>query len=451
MAEDKKDFFISYNGKDKDWAEWIAWQLEAAGYSVVIQAWDFRPGDNFVLKMQDAAVQAERTLVVLSQNYLDALYTQPEWAAAFAQDPTGVKGILLPVRVAECELQGLLPVIVYIDLVGVEEADARKALLAGIPRGRAKPPVSPPFPSGQGQPGRPPPSFPEPPLRKIRNRLRLLLKQPRADTLLDELNRQAGAQSMEEMLVPQQSDSLIHSLDILHEATKRCLQRLAEEQKLDRIDSIRQVAREIFGWLVLLAVDRDHLASSGCAFDPWQGGIEVTIPLETEAGTEVLMSSLGDRASRFKLKYDNKNRPRVTGQDSFTADGLEDGIGQDDRLEGILKRIWVEVRKSEAPTPFGSREQRQLQAWLAGCERRREGHYYITVPAEHSSSPLADRTLLQRLLQAVPALRVIYIGTEQGGGLLILDEFELWASIEAFLLMLESYHEHSPLPQRPAY
>ena len=42
-----KDFFISYNTADRDWAEWIAWTLEEAGHSVVIQAWDFRPGENF--------------------------------------------------------------------------------------------------------------------------------------------------------------------------------------------------------------------------------------------------------------------------------------------------------------------------------------------------------------------------------------------------------------------
>lgn len=46
-----KDFFISYTGNDRPWAEWIAWVLEEAGYSVVIQAWDFRPGGNFVLDM----------------------------------------------------------------------------------------------------------------------------------------------------------------------------------------------------------------------------------------------------------------------------------------------------------------------------------------------------------------------------------------------------------------
>jgi hypothetical protein len=37
-----KDFFISYNSADKGWAEWIAWQLEEAGYTTILQAWDFR-------------------------------------------------------------------------------------------------------------------------------------------------------------------------------------------------------------------------------------------------------------------------------------------------------------------------------------------------------------------------------------------------------------------------
>jgi hypothetical protein len=46
-----KDFFISYAKADQPWAEWIAWKLEDAGYSTVIQAWDFRPGANFVLEM----------------------------------------------------------------------------------------------------------------------------------------------------------------------------------------------------------------------------------------------------------------------------------------------------------------------------------------------------------------------------------------------------------------
>ena len=94
-----KDFFISYTSTDRPWSEWIAWQLEHEGFSVVIQAWDFRPGGNFVLDMHKSATEAQRTIAVLSPNYFTALYTQSEWTAAFAQDPTGKGSLLVPVRV----------------------------------------------------------------------------------------------------------------------------------------------------------------------------------------------------------------------------------------------------------------------------------------------------------------------------------------------------------------
>lgn len=142
------DFLISYSVADRSWAEWIAWQLEAEGYSTVIQAWDFRPSSNFVLEMQKATENTERTLAVLSPDFLTSRFTQPEWAAAFAQDPTGEKGLLIPVRVRECDMIGLLPQIVYIDLVGMTEDEARIELLKGIDRNRAKPQVTPPFPGG---------------------------------------------------------------------------------------------------------------------------------------------------------------------------------------------------------------------------------------------------------------------------------------------------------------
>jgi internalin A len=127
-----KDFFVSYTKADQPWAEWIAWKLEEAGYSTVIQVWDFRPGANFVLEMQNAATIANRTIAVLSPKYLESSFTQPEWAAAFAQDPQGKKQKLIPIRVAPCELTGLLASIVYLDLVGLPENDARAALLAAV-------------------------------------------------------------------------------------------------------------------------------------------------------------------------------------------------------------------------------------------------------------------------------------------------------------------------------
>ncbi|MCI0494199.1 toll/interleukin-1 receptor domain-containing protein, partial [candidate division KSB1 bacterium] len=141
-----QDFFISYNSADEHWAEWIAWQLEEAGYSVIIQAWDFKAGENFVLEMQQAAAGCERTIAVLSTNYLNALYTQPEWAAAFAQDPTGEKRTLIPIRIQPCDLKGLQKAIIYIDLVGLKEEEAKNRLLSKIKTERAKPTIEPMFP-----------------------------------------------------------------------------------------------------------------------------------------------------------------------------------------------------------------------------------------------------------------------------------------------------------------
>jgi tetratricopeptide (TPR) repeat protein len=129
---DKNEFFISYNKVNRQIAEWIAWILEDAGYSTVIQAWDFRAGSNFVIEMQNASVRCNRTIAVLSQAYMDALFTQPEWAAAFSKDPTGADKKLIPVRVEDFKVPGMFGNIVYIDLVGLEEEDAKKKLLDEI-------------------------------------------------------------------------------------------------------------------------------------------------------------------------------------------------------------------------------------------------------------------------------------------------------------------------------
>jgi tetratricopeptide (TPR) repeat protein len=143
-----KDFFISYTSADKKWAEWIAWQLEEAQYSTILQAWDFRPGMNFVAEMDDAAKHAERTIPVLSSAYLASDYAFTEWAAAFRHDPKGKDSRVLPVRIQRCEIKGLLGSIVYIDLVDLDEATAHETLLVGVRRERGKPEAAPDFPGG---------------------------------------------------------------------------------------------------------------------------------------------------------------------------------------------------------------------------------------------------------------------------------------------------------------
>jgi hypothetical protein len=68
---------------DRAWAEWIAWQLEENRYGTVLQAWDLRSGDNFVVRMRDALEEADRTIAVVSPAYLASPYCGDEWTGAF--------------------------------------------------------------------------------------------------------------------------------------------------------------------------------------------------------------------------------------------------------------------------------------------------------------------------------------------------------------------------------
>jgi tetratricopeptide (TPR) repeat protein len=140
------DFFVSYTAADRAWAEWVAWQLEQAGYQVILQAWDFEPGDNFLVRMRDALEQSDRTLALISAAYLASPYCTDEWTGAFLHDPDG-RNRLLQVRIEACELPRLLRTQVHIDLADLPPQQAMARLLAELKRGRRKPATEPPFPT----------------------------------------------------------------------------------------------------------------------------------------------------------------------------------------------------------------------------------------------------------------------------------------------------------------
>jgi hypothetical protein len=149
------DFFVSYTQADRAWAVWVAWVLEEAGYPVLVQAWDFVPGSNWIGRMQDGAGRAARTIAILSDDYLESVYGGAEWQAAWAADPAGAERKLLPVRVRECARPGLLAGVTGFDLFGLGEAGARSLLLSKVTdavKGRAKPAAKPGFPGAGGGP-----------------------------------------------------------------------------------------------------------------------------------------------------------------------------------------------------------------------------------------------------------------------------------------------------------
>jgi hypothetical protein len=68
---DGEDFFISYVPADEQWAEWVGWQLEEAGYGVRVPAWDAVAGSSVTGQIQQGIMRARRTIAIVSRAYLE--------------------------------------------------------------------------------------------------------------------------------------------------------------------------------------------------------------------------------------------------------------------------------------------------------------------------------------------------------------------------------------------
>jgi tetratricopeptide (TPR) repeat protein len=148
-AQPGRDFFISYTQADRAWAEWMAWVLEEDGHTVLIQAWDFVPGSNWIQGMRAGVLSAGRTIAVLSPDYLASEYGTAEWEAAWRADPLGAERKLLTVRVKACDQPDFLAAVVSVDLFGIAEPEARvrlREMVSAAVTGRAKPAEPPGFP-----------------------------------------------------------------------------------------------------------------------------------------------------------------------------------------------------------------------------------------------------------------------------------------------------------------
>jgi tetratricopeptide (TPR) repeat protein len=155
VGGDRKDFFVSHAGADRAWAEWVAWQLVQAEYSVELDVWDWAPGRNFVTAMSDALDRCDRVLALFSSAYFDrSRYTTEEWSAAVLHVAGIPESRIVPVRVDDIpaeQMPAVLRPLIFCDLFGVDAAEAQRVLLAAV-AGPRRPDGEPVFP-GRAGPG----------------------------------------------------------------------------------------------------------------------------------------------------------------------------------------------------------------------------------------------------------------------------------------------------------
>jgi tetratricopeptide (TPR) repeat protein len=125
-----KRVFISRAGADAAMAAVIGRILEEAGYSVILQQWDFA-NRSFINEMHEAVGGGARVVALLSPEYLASDHCAAEWQNTLVGDPLNSNGRLVVLRVAECTPHGLLAGLAYWDVVPVRD---NPALLAEIVR-----------------------------------------------------------------------------------------------------------------------------------------------------------------------------------------------------------------------------------------------------------------------------------------------------------------------------
>ncbi|WP_053750166.1 FxSxx-COOH system tetratricopeptide repeat protein [Streptomyces sp. MMG1533] len=144
MTDTTQQFFISYAGVDRPWAEWVGWHLERSGHRVTLDVWDWRTGDDFVQRMDQALEQADAVVTLFSKAYFEeGRWTQEEWSAAVAGRDRIIPLTVEPVTGAE--IPPLLAPRIRKDLHGLEETAAVAALLEAVNGGRrpSDPPAYP--------------------------------------------------------------------------------------------------------------------------------------------------------------------------------------------------------------------------------------------------------------------------------------------------------------------
>jgi pimeloyl-ACP methyl ester carboxylesterase len=137
--------FISHAGKDRTWAEWVAWQLKSEGYDVELDTWDWAAGENFVERMGLAIENASCVVALLSEAYFESgRFTAHEWTAVFAGG-AGPAPSLVPLRIEDMTPPLLLRPLISADLFGLTERRAREVLVTAV-AGTGRPDRPPPFP-----------------------------------------------------------------------------------------------------------------------------------------------------------------------------------------------------------------------------------------------------------------------------------------------------------------
>jgi len=131
--------FVVRSRQDRAWEEWVTWTLREAGYEID-QEW---PGaDGFIATLRGFPPEY-RIVILFSAAFVNEGLMHGDQLSALLAMP----GLFVPLRVEEVEVPESLQRHGYTDLFGVDEREAREALLRAVANPRSTPTTPPAFPA----------------------------------------------------------------------------------------------------------------------------------------------------------------------------------------------------------------------------------------------------------------------------------------------------------------
>ncbi len=143
--EPKYDAFISYSHADREWVEnWLLNRLEGAKISVCIDFRDFDIGVPSLDNMDEAVARSDKTIIVLTPNWVKSEWTAFESLLAQTSDPAGVRRRILPVMLIQCEPPRRLGILTWADFRDSKRWDTEiKRVINAIKKTEDKGPTTP--------------------------------------------------------------------------------------------------------------------------------------------------------------------------------------------------------------------------------------------------------------------------------------------------------------------
>jgi hypothetical protein len=126
------DVFISYSHSDAAWVRGtLLPQLEAHGFSVMIDSRDFRTGSFSVEEMQRGVLESRHLVLVLTPSYVASEWTKFENAMAQTLDPGAIQRKVIPILRIDCGIPLRVAALHYRDL-RADDADQWELLFRDL-------------------------------------------------------------------------------------------------------------------------------------------------------------------------------------------------------------------------------------------------------------------------------------------------------------------------------